>query len=171
MLFSIFMLIGIYELFPELNHIVPFIYALFFALFGSIFPDIDHPRSYISRGYWSVLSAAIRKTTEHRGWTHSLFGVSLFTGILLLILWYFKASLFLAFGFFLGYLSHLISDSLNPTGVNWFWPKRKRYGIGLIRTGSIGEQIFLWILIFATAGLIYYDVVFRKGSLLGFHYP
>ena len=166
MLFSLFVLAGLYELFPILNDYVPFIYAMILALIGSVFPDIDHPRSFISRGYWSVLSAVIRKTTGHRGWTHSLFGAGLFTGILLLILWYFKASLFLAFGFFLGYLSHLISDSLNPTGVNWLWPKKKRYGIGLIRTGSIGEEIFMWVLIFAVAGLIYYDIVYRGGSLL-----
>ena len=165
MLFSFFMILGIYELFPILNKYDPFIYALILALFGSIFPDIDHPRAYISRGYWSILSAAIRKTTGHRGWTHSLFGAGLFTGILLLILWYFKVSLFLAFGFFLGYLSHLISDSLNPTGVNWFWPKRKRYGIGLIRTGSRSEDLFAVIIIILTALLIYYEVLYGHGDL------
>ena len=58
-------------------------------LIGGFFPDIDHPRSFISRGYWSVLSAVIRKTTGHRGWTHSLFGAGLFTGIFLIILWFF----------------------------------------------------------------------------------
>ena len=168
MLFSLFMLVGLYELFPILNHYDPFIYAMIFALFGSVFPDIDHPASFISRGYWSVLSTVIRKTTGHRGWTHSLFGAGLFTGILLLILWYFKASLFLAFGFFLGYISHLISDSLNPTGVNWLWPKRKRYSIGIIRTGSVGENIFMWIIVFAIAGLLYFDVVYNGGSLLKF---
>ncbi len=104
MLFSLFMLIGFYELFPILNDYVPFIYGMILALFGSIFPDIDHPRSFISRGYWSVLSAVIRKTTGHRGWTHSLFGAGLFTGIFLIILWFFKANLFLVFGFFLGYI-------------------------------------------------------------------
>jgi len=168
MVFSLFMLVGIYELFPILNRYDPFVYALILALFGSVFPDIDHPRSLISRGYWSVLSTAIRKTTGHRGWTHSLFGAGLFTGILLLILWYFKASLFLALGFFLGYISHLISDSLNPTGVNWFWPKKKRYGIGLIRTGSKAEYIFATILALAVAGLFYYDFTFRGGSLFKF---
>jgi len=162
------MLTVIYELFPVLNRIDPFPYAVFLAIFGSLFPDIDHPRAYISRGYWSVLSTIVRKTTEHRGWTHSLFGAGLFTGILLIILWCLKVSLSLAFGFFIGYLSHLISDSLNPTGVNWLWPKKKRYGIGIIRTGSVRENIFMWIIIFAIVGLFYFDIVYNNGGLLKF---
>lgn len=171
MLFSFFMLLGIYELFPVLNRYDPFIYALVLALFGSIFPDIDHPRSLISRGYWSILSVAIQKTTRHRGWTHSLFGAGVFTGFILLILWYLKANPFLSFGFFLGYISHLISDSLNPTGVNWFWPKRRRYGIGIIRTGSVEERIFSLIIVFISAGLIYYDVAIGGGRILKYLNP
>jgi len=165
-LFSLLMLIGIYEIFPVLNRINPFPYAVFFAILGSLLPDIDHPRAFISRGYWSILSTLIRKTTEHRGWTHSLLGAGLFTGILLVILWYFKASLSLALGFFVGYISHLISDSFNPTGVNWLWPKRKRYKIGIIRTGSTGENIFMWIILFTIVGLLYYDIVYNSGCLL-----
>ncbi len=164
--FSLFFLFGLYELFPILNDIDPIVFAIPLAIIGALFPDIDHPHSFISRGYWSILSTIIRKTTTHRGWTHSLFGACFFTGILLIILWYFKVSLFLAFGFFLGYISHLISDSLNPTGVNWLWPKRKRYGIGLIRTGSTREEIFMWILIFVVIGLICYDIFYKGGSLL-----
>ena len=168
LIFSLLILFSLYELFPILKRVDPVAIAMFFAMLGSLFPDIDHPYSFISRGYWSVLSEVIRKTTTHRGWTHSLFGAGLFTSIFALMFWYFKLKLSFALWFFVGYISHLISDSLNPTGVNWLWPKKKRYGIGIIRTGSIEENIFMWILVFAVVGLICFDVMFRNGSIFGF---
>ncbi|AEA47811.1 metal-dependent hydrolase [Archaeoglobus veneficus] len=165
-LFSIFIIVVIYELIPPLKSIVPFTYAIAIAPIGALFPDLDHPRSYISRGNWEFLSLAICKTTPHRGWTHSLVGATLFTASLVIFLWYFKASISYALIFFIGYMTHLLSDSLNPTGVNWFWPKRKKYKIDLVRTGSEGEERLQTLLIFGIAGLLVYDVLYNASSLL-----
>lgn len=160
--FSIFILIIIYEIYPDLRDFVPFVYALIPAVFGALLPDIDHPRAFISQGYWSVISRVVRMTTGHRGWTHSLFGAGVFTFIFMLILWYAGVKLWYSFAFFIGYLSHLISDSLNPTKVKWLWPKQSRYGVGIIRTGSKEEDTFTWVIIFVVSGLIYLDIAYGR---------
>ncbi|RLI84805.1 MAG: metal-dependent hydrolase [Archaeoglobales archaeon] len=165
-LFSIFIIVVIYELIPPLKSIVPFTYAIAIAPIRALFPDLDHPKSYISQGYWGILSIAICKTTPHRGWTHSLVGAALFTAILTVLLWYFKASISYALIFFIGYVTHLLSDSLNPTGVNWLWPKPKKYSFYSIRTGSKEEETLQTLLIFAITGILVYDVLYNASSLL-----
>uniref|UniRef100_A0A7C4S610 Metal-dependent hydrolase n=1 Tax=Geoglobus ahangari TaxID=113653 RepID=A0A7C4S610_9EURY len=123
---------------------LPLISYLFIASWASLLPDIDHSQSHLGK---SVLSGIIRITTTHRGWTHSLFGMLVFCFIFTLILHFLKLDLAYAIPFALGYLSHLISDSLNPTGIRWFWPSKKRIGIGLITTGSKREILFRYLLI------------------------
>ncbi len=120
--------------------------SILFVSIGALFPDIDHPSSYINRKSWRIFSlSGIAKS--HRGWTHSLFGCFVFTVATYLILRQHGYNPIYSHLFFLGYISHLISDSLNPSGVAWFWPKRKRYGINLIGTGSVGETLFQFALI------------------------
>ncbi|MCS7121732.1 MAG: metal-dependent hydrolase [Archaeoglobaceae archaeon] len=120
------------------------IYAFVAVTFGSLLPDIDHPRSLISKSYWFSISKFISKTTRHRGWTHSLFGAILFTSIGAIFL---QGNLFILTTFFLGYTSHLLIDTLNPSGVSWLWPKKKKYKIGIIKTGSRAEDVFRTVLL------------------------
>jgi len=165
-LFSILIIVGIYEMYPSLKLYIPFVYATVLAPIGALVPDLDHPHSYISQN-WKFLSVVIRKTTPHRGWTHSLIGGAFFTVALGGMFWYAHASTLNTIPFFVGYVSHLLSDSLNPTGVNWLWPKsRKKYSICSIRTGSHEEKIFQGIVSFGIVGLFVYDVMFNAGSLL-----
>ncbi len=165
-LFAIVIITAIYELLPPLKGFIPYPYALLAAMFGSLFPDIDHPHSYISRGYWEFLSRVVTATTEHRGWTHSIFGAVVFTIAAAVVLWYFQGDVRVSLGFMFGYISHLLSDSLNPSGVNWLWPKEDRYGLGIITTGSEGEVVFQKILTFLFAGMLIYDAYDGSLSLL-----
>jgi len=141
-IFGVFLVTLLYEVFPAINTHIPFVNAAGIAAIASLIPDLDHPKGYLSRGNWSFISIAIRRTTMHRGWTHSLVGAMVFTLLSLIVFLQLNANPLYTFPFFLGYTSHLLSDSLNPTGVNWLWPwNRKKFRIASIRTGSKEEAI------------------------------
>ena len=135
------------------------------AVIAALIPDLDHPKGYLSTGRnWYLIHLAIRRTTTHRRWTHSLLGSVIFTIAVFPIALVWGAPLNII-PFFIGYLSHLVSDSLNPTGVNWFYPKKKTYGLKLIRTGSKREEYFQKIILVALVGLWLYDGLYNGGSL------
>ena len=93
---------------------------------GSLLPDLDAPSSklqYIEVAGTGVRpfalpSQAIRLTSGHRGWTHSIFGLFVATAFALpgaLIAGWEVWAVFAA-----GYASHLVADSLTPTGIPVF---------------------------------------------------
>ena len=164
--FSVFLSILVYFVFPSLNNHIYSIYWFTIAGFAALVPDIDHPHSYISKGYWEPLSTAIRRTSPHRGWTHSILGAAVFSFASAAVFWYFDASLAYSIPFFFGYISHLLSDSLNPTGVNWLWPDRRRYGVAIISTGSEAEVSFQALVALAGGAVFFYDLIFRGGLIL-----
>ena len=99
-------------------------------------PDIDHGRE---------LSFFVK----HRGWIHSLFGAIFFTllfgwGLVIMSEEWFKTTFKFSYilPFFISYISHLVIDSLTPNGVNWLWPKKEKYTLNLIVTGSKTEKFF-----------------------------
>ena len=139
------------------------------AAIGSIFPDIDMPRSTIGRAFY-VISKPIERKWGHRSVTHSLLGTliatvlfsTLLLSLLLLNTWLPKFfSLFMDHSmsplpiqsghplrwicaFSLGYWSHVILDMFTPRGVQLFWPNSGRDVIPgnakyRIKTGSKGE--------------------------------
>lgn len=87
--------------------------GIFVSVIGSLFPDIDTPTSAVGRKIplFSLIAGG------HRGWTHSLMGLILFSAPLLSV---FNTEIALAFA--AGYISHLLLDMLNPAGVRIFWP-------------------------------------------------
>ncbi len=96
------------------------------CLIGSIFPDIDNPRSHfgqltkpISTIIGKVQKWEGKKEYQHRGILHSLF-----LYVALLIVSYFFCPYLI--GFFIGALSHLFLDMFNPSGVPVFLFKRIR---------------------------------------------
>ncbi|MHC1629697.1 MAG: metal-dependent hydrolase [Methanoculleaceae archaeon] len=165
-IFSMFFITAVAEAAPPLLDLVPYGYALAIAMFATLLPDIDHPHSYISRSYWGVFTPIVMRTTHHRGWTHSLTGSVIFTTIFAVILQVFGSDPVYSIPFFLGYVAHLISDSLNPTGVNWLWPKNGRLRIGHVRTGSEGENIFQKIALLLFVGVLVFDTMWGGGMLL-----
>lgn len=151
------------------------------AAVASVLPDIDHPNALITKGYIPgsgalgplakllglfisvpprIVGMLARSVMGHRGGTHSILFMALWTLGALPIYALFAAGLVLAasgvlswtpLGFetqvvwdwgrenvpsamplvmsavFLGYLSHLFSDSLNQAPVPWLWPAKRRF--------------------------------------------
>lgn len=117
------------------------------SAFGALIPDIDHQGSKISKMNHAskIVSVVVSSLSRHRGITHTVpFCVAAAAPVFLL--W--KAGIHLMFplgvGLFLGMVSHLVLDSFNPTGIMWMYPaKKKHYHIMRIRTGSVGETVFM----------------------------
>lgn len=123
---------------------------------GSVFPDIDHPKSFIGNRTKGI-SHGIGMVFGHRGLAHSILGTAIFlflTGLLVSGL-----QLPTEWGdyFIVGYIAHLIEDSFSKTGVAWFQPlfnKRLQFGFKKIyyTTGKLSETI---IFLIAFCGLMY----------------
>lgn len=50
-------------------------------------------------------------------------------------------------GLAVGYLSHLALDAITTAGIPLFLPGGPRLSLGLVRTGKLGEQVVVWILV------------------------
>lgn len=78
-------------------------------LLGSLLPDIDHPNSLLGRkAHWMG---------SHRGITHSVWPVLIFC----LLTWKYRLLAWLT----LGYVLHLLWDSVSAAGICWFYPFQK----------------------------------------------
>jgi inner membrane protein len=112
-----------------------------FAMLGSLLPDLDHPKSLISTLNPSIqfLSRHISRVVLHRGIFHTLFAAMMVFIAMTLLALYFDVSLLYPFFLFVGYISHLAADSLNPTGVRWLKPFRESSVSFRVRTGGVGE--------------------------------
>jgi len=102
-------------------------------LFASLLPDIDSAYSLLGSKV-KVVSLAFR----HRGVIHSILTMMIF-GIMLIII---TPNFYYLLAFVIGYLSHLMLDSLTPKGVPLFWPAKKRLN-GSIRTTGLVDWLLL----------------------------
>lgn len=84
-------------------------------IIGSLLPDIDTPYSLLGR--YNPFSYV----TEHRGFTHTLPGMGVFSLFVYVVFDDF------VYGFIFGYILHLVADSLTPMGIMWLYPYKKRY--------------------------------------------
>lgn len=95
------------------------------TVFGSLLPDIDHPKSFLGRRL-SFLSRFLYKSIGHRTLTHSLIFISTLSVLLVKV-----GSLSLALGLLLGMLSHILLDLFSfGDGVAFLYPfytKRIRF--------------------------------------------
>ena len=57
--------------------------------------------------------------------------------------------------FFLGFISHLVADSLNPAGIKWLQPFNKAKVKDGIRTGSFLEKLFLLVTVVIILIILY----------------
>ena len=116
------------------------------AVAGSLLPDIDHRGSKISRSGAAgrVASLAVSAVTTHRGVIHTPAFILALGAVLgaasFFADWTLGPALLL--GLMVGMLSHLVLDTLNPSGIMWFWPiSRKRFHLASIRTNSLFEWV------------------------------
>ena len=127
---------------------------LLIASVGAVLPDVDAPESAVGQ-VTKPVSDKIAKRFGHRCFCHSLLGLLAFS-LLILPLHYIASALFLAL--VLGYLSHLLADSMTKQGVKLLWPAdywavfpgREDFRI---HTGTKAENIFLIFLLVCSLAL------------------
>lgn len=126
------------------------IFLFIFSLFmGSIFPDIDHANSRVSRGF-PILKRVINKLSEHRGFTHSIYGVLLFSIPVLL------SGIYPLLGFIFGYLFHILGDMVTYSGITFFKKRIKLKFMGSFLVGSIEEK---YIYVYFLSGQIFISIL------------
>ena len=109
------------------------IVALLLLAFGSLLPDIDHPKSKLGRYF------PLGRFMKHRAWyTHSIIGAFLLPLPFLLI----GKSYYIIVA--LGCLSHVMADTLTPGGTKILFPLvDKRLSLNIAKTGGVGENIII----------------------------
>ncbi len=109
--------------------------SLMLILVSAIIPDMDAVNSFTGRRL-----PAIGRFLAHRGIFHSLLlpivAVTLISTL----------SVELGLVFFLGYTSHLLLDSLTPSGVRLFYPLKFRIK-GRLATGSLQDKLIFWLFV------------------------
>ena len=127
--------------------------AISLILFGALLPDIDKRGSYIGKKV-GVIGDATSMLFKHRGFFHSIWVILIGYGTV-----YFFFFRYLPYAQFVavGYVSHLISDSLTVQGVSYLYPfyKDKLRVHGFIKTNTVLESAFCLIL-----GIIIWYLVF-----------
>jgi inner membrane protein len=102
-----------------------------FLMFATIIVDIDSKKSMVGK---FILLRPLQVFISHRGVLHTLFACFVFSFLIYLF------NQFAAWGFLVGYLSHLFLDFLT-SGVELLWPLKIKMGLG-IKTGGLIEEIF-----------------------------
>lgn len=122
------------------------------AALGSLLPDVDLPTSAVGRPLFPI-AKALNEQIGHRTLTHSFVGIFLL--LLILSPLFFLGSLIL-WALVIGYVSHLLIDTVNKAGIELLYPSRlrawflndERYRITV---GSREEFILLVVLVVFTA--------------------
>lgn len=139
------MLIGLVSLqYIRPENKIAFIAVLSLA---SIFPDIDSPKSTISKRI-PFFPRMINLVFGHRGIFHSIF----FAFIIPYLIFYLGYPMY-SIAFFIGYLSHLLIDSLTEEGINFLNPVTRFRISGFIRTGTSAELV-IFLALLAGIGLV-----------------
>lgn len=133
--------------------------VLTFLIVGSLLPDIDHPRTLLAQQLhlFKRASKGFGRFVTHRGIVHSILAALIATAVVWVIAMFYNWETLAVACFFLGFMSHLAADSLNPTGIRWLQPFSKAKVKDGIKTGSAVEK-FIFILIIATITAIVYTV-------------
>jgi inner membrane protein len=106
------------------------------SYFGSLIPDFDQSTAefWSSLPYGKVVGSIADPIFKHRSFSHSLFGILLFSLLFYLLLrsfpdyWGINQSIVLIC-FSISYSSHLLADSFTVEGIPLFWPWKKMFGI------------------------------------------
>lgn len=125
-------------------------------VFGSLLPDIDHPRSFISNSFLPFKIASYGVSTfGHRTIMHSFLGIGIWYVVfnMLFPLVGIQLTQLQILSILIGYVSHLILDSLTLSGVDWSYPLHILHPRFIIRTGGVLEIGFMGLLLLAIAYL------------------
>lgn len=108
-----------------------------------LFSALELSYGFLSAGIYFLGVSIFR----HRTFSHSLLALVIVSGAA------HEINPDLIVPVFLGYLSHLLADSLTIQGIPWLWPSPKRYRIARIQTGSLSDHLIGLVALFlALAG-------------------
>ncbi len=111
------------------------------VILGVFLPDIDHPTSKVNNTV--KVTKIVTLFFAHRGFFHSIFAALAVFGLL----WHYVGFIY-GFGLFVGYLSHLLSDALTVSGVNFLHPIGNFKIRGPVQTGTFVETaVFLAVIV------------------------
>jgi inner membrane protein len=110
------------------------------VILGAVLPDIDG-HGMVCRLFFGLntVSAIIKQIFGHRGFFHWLF-----LPFFIMAGAYFAGAGWFWLGF--GYLTHLLADSLTPSGIPAH-PISRRMSANLIKTGSVSEWVLFAVLL------------------------
>lgn len=144
--------------------------ALSANFIGALAPDIDQPTADLWRRIpaGSVVGRIITPILGgHRYISHSLLGIFLFGFVLNYLLTLAKAVVLVDmnivwWSFMIGYVSHLLIDSITHEGVPWLFPIPYKFGFPpwsflRVKTGGFVEQAIIFPLLMVICGYIYYS--------------
>jgi membrane-bound metal-dependent hydrolase YbcI (DUF457 family) len=136
--------------------------------FIAFFPDIDwlvdklwFKEDSVFKKMWFTI---FKSKSIHRTFLHNIWAM-----IFLVILFgYFSKDILTMFGVFIGYISHLLMDSLTVSGIYWLWPygdekvfgRSKFYKKGNFVTGGMKEKFLFSI--FVILGGMFFGLGFYK---------
>jgi len=124
-----------------INVSYPIIFVILVTIFTSL-PDIDHPKSKIGRKLFFI-SWPINVIFSHRGFFHSIFPPLIISSVL-----YYIGLKFLALTLTVGYIAHLLGDSITKEGINFLHPFTRFRLQGPITTGQTFEYIIYISILF-----------------------
>ncbi len=145
------------------------IVALSANLIGGLAPDVDQPTAAL----WNRLPVGniIGRVVHpllggHRFISHSILGIILFGIVLKFFLQAISSVLIVDmnvvwWAFMIGYVSHLIMDTLTRDGVPWLFPIPVRFGIPplkalRLKTGGMMEKTIIFPGLMILTGYMYY---------------
>jgi membrane-bound metal-dependent hydrolase YbcI (DUF457 family) len=103
---------------------------------AALFPDVDHEGSKINK-YIPVTRWASR-FFKHRGFFHSVW-----PAIIIYALFFLAGWREIGLAITVGYMSHLVSDSITKMGINFLHPFSTLRVQGFLTTGGVWELAFL----------------------------
>jgi membrane-bound metal-dependent hydrolase YbcI (DUF457 family) len=115
------------------------------------FPDIDHPKSLVTRSLGPVtrvLSWVIRLLTKHRGFTHSVIGIVCWVALLMAL----GCPDWLAMASGIGCATHVLGDALTTGGVWPLWPSKFKLRLTSMKAGGAVEKYVVTPLLFVACG-------------------
>lgn len=105
-----------------------------------------------------ILLCLIGSKQDHRGFTHSLLALSLFSVSIAL----FCKPIFIPF--FIGFASHLLLDTLNKKSIKLFFPLKKGVSLDICYANKSMDKLFLLIGAIGTVVILCYSL-FRNISI------
>jgi len=132
------------EFIDEENLIVQQATLLASSGLGALLPDIDHKNSSVSHQA-PLVSFFVRLFFTHRGFLHSPLCMLLLTAACYVVAKAVGSEIgyWIGEGVVIGYASHLLLDSLNPTGIPLFYPYKKKFSFGRVKTGGFMENMVI----------------------------